>query len=535
MENQGRNVITAGDATLGIELGSTRIKMVLIDQSGAALASGAHAWENQYRNGVWTYALQDVWDGLRNCYGQLAGEVRRQYGVELKRPSAIGVSAMMHGYLPLDREENQLAEFRTWRNLRTEAASQQLTELFGFPIPQRWSIAHLYQAMLNREAHVPGIAHLATLAGYVHWKLTGERVVGVGEASGMFPIGGEGRTYDAAMLASFNALAAQRGMPWRLEDLLPRVALAGEEAGCLTQEGALLLDPSGTLLAGAPFCPPEGDAQTGMVATNSVAARTGNVSAGTSVFGMVVMEKELPRLIPQVEIITTPTGKPVAMVHCNNCTTDLNAWTHLFYELADMLGVNIEMGELFSKLFYKSLEGEMDGGGLLAYNYDSGENITGLMEGRPLLARMPTSRFTLANFMRVHLYSALATLKAGFDLLLGDGGVRMDRVYAHGGFFKTEGVGQGVLASALKTPVTVLRTATEGGAWGIALLAAYLRHASAQPLESWLEEAVFKGHSGKTMAPDTEMAEGFERFHKRYMKGLAIEKAAVECFGEERA
>ncbi len=532
MENRGLRVIAAGEAALGIELGSTRIKMVLIGQDGATLASGTHAWENQYKDGVWTYGLQDVWDGLRDCYGQLAEDVRRQYGAELKHLSAIGISAMMHGYLPLDRDGNQLAEFRTWRNLMTEAAAEQLTELFDFNIPQRWSIAHLYQAMLRREEHVHGIAHLTTLAGYVHWKLTDQRVVGVGEASGMFPIGGGSGTYDAAMMEMFNKLATQRGMPWKLEDILPRVAMAGEEAGRLTQEGALLLDPSGTLLAGVPFCPPEGDAQTGMVATNSVAARTGNVSAGTSVFGMVVMEKELPCLIPDIEVITTPTGKPVAMVHCNNCTTDLNAWVHLFHELADMLGVTVDRGELFSKLFRKSLEGEPDAGGLLAYNYDSGENITGLMEGRPLFARMPTSRFTLANFMRVHLYSALATLKAGFDLLLGDGGVQMDRVYAHGGFFKTPGVGQGVLASAIKAPVTVLRTATEGGAWGIALLAAYLRRASTKTLEAWLEEEIFKGQAGDTMEPDADMAAGFERFHRRYIQGLAIERAAVEFFLE---
>ena len=534
MRTHAKENIAAGKATLGIELGSTRIKAVLIDETGAVLAAGSHAWENQYVDGVWTYALDAAWDGLRDCYAQLAQDVRARYDEPLREVAAIGVSAMMHGYLPFDAQHQPLTEFRTWRNLMTESAACDLTERFGFNIPQRWSVAHVYQAILNGEEHVGRIAALSTLAGYVHWRLTGERVVGVGEASGMFPIDSETNQYDARMVQIFDGLLTERGIAWKLEDVLPKVAVAGTPCGCLTEEGAALLDATGTLRAGAPFCPPEGDAQTGMVATNSVAPRTGNVSAGTSVFGMVVMEKGLSRLMPAIEVTNTPTGKPVAMVHCNNCTTDLNAWVNVFQEVAQLAGADVSTGELFTRLFNRAMQGEPDGGGLLAYNYDSGENIMGLTEGRPLFVRSATSRFSLANFMRTQLYSAMATLKAGFDLLLGDGGVKVDKIYAHGGFFKTEGVGQNVLVSALNAPVTVLETATEGGAWGIALLAAYMLGQQGRTLEQWLSDEIFRGQAEKTMQPNAEDVAGFEVFQRRYLDGMAIECTALRAMAANR-
>lgn len=520
--------ITSGRAALGIELGSTRIKAVLIDPSGSVLATGSHEWENKYVNGIWTYGLDEVWTGLAASYADLARNVRLQYGAPLQKLAAIGVSAMMHGYLPFDGEERPLAEFRTWRNLMTGEAAQALTELFHFNIPQRWSVAHLYQAILNGEPHVGEIRRLSTLAGYVHWKLTGKRVVGIGEASGMFPVDGDG--FDPSMIEAFDRLVAPKGYKWKLSDILPKVLLAGEDAGCLTEEGARLLDPSGALEAGAPFCPPEGDAQTGMVATNSVAVRTGNVSAGTSAFGMVVMEKPLTKLIPELEVITTPTGKPVAMVHCNNCTTDLNAWIGLIKEAVQLFGGKVDTNELFTKLFQKAMEGDPDAGALLAYNYDSGENIMGLTEGRPMFVRRADSRFNLANFMRAQLYSAVATLKVGFDLMLGEGGVKVDQIYAHGGLFKTEKVGQSVLVSAINAPVTVLETADEGGAWGIALLAAYRIAKDGRTLEKWLDDTVFAGKTGNTTQPDARLVEGFNAFQKRYAEGVRIERAAVEAF-----
>ncbi|HRK91563.1 MAG TPA: FGGY-family carbohydrate kinase, partial [Anaerolineales bacterium] len=459
-----KKAIESGKTSLGIELGSTRIKAVLIGEDHAPIASGSFEWENQYENGVWTYGLDNVWKGLQESYRNLSTEVSEKYGVMLTTIGAIGFSAMMHGYLAFGKDGNLLVPFRTWRNTMTGQSAEKLTDLFQFNIPQRWSIAHLYQAILNKEAHVKDISHQTTLAGYVHWKLTGQKVLGVGEASGMFPIDSKTNDFDKKMLGQFNDLLKAEKINWTLQGVLPKVLVAGESAGTLTEEGAKLLDPSGTLKAGIPLCPPEGDAGTGMVATNSVAVRTGNVSAGTSVFAMIVLEKALSKLYPEIDMVTTPTGKPVAMVHANNCTSDLNAWVGLFGEFTKALGVEISQSKLFETLYKMALAGDADGGGLLAYNYLSGESITDLTEGRPLFIRTPESRFTLPNFMRTHLFSSLGTLKIGMDILSQEN-VKLDQLLGHGGFFKTEGVGQKMMAAAMNTSVSVMDTAGEGGAW----------------------------------------------------------------------
>lgn len=523
-----RIAIESGQTVLGIEFGSTRIKAVLIDEAHKPLASGSYDWENRYENGAWTYHLEDVWTGLQAAYRNLSDEVRAKYNTPLQTVGAIGFSGMMHGYLPFDKAGNLLAPFRTWRNTITGQAAEKLTALFQFAIPQRWSIAHLYQAILNKEPHVKDIHHLTTLAGYVHWKLTGQKVMGVGEASGMFPIDSTTNDYDARMLGLFNEQLAAEGMPWKLQDILPRVLVAGEAAGALSEEGARLLDPSGQLKAGIPLCPPEGDAGTGMVATNSVAERTGNVSAGTSVFAMIVLERPLSKLYPEIDMVTTPSGKPVAMVHSNNCTTDLNAWVNLFHEFTQALGVELSESQLFEMLYQKGLAGDADAGGLLAYNYFSGEHLTHLEEGRPLFVRTPESRFTLANFMRVHLFSALGALKIGLGIFEKEQ-VKIDQILGHGGFFKTKEVGQRIMAAAMNAPVSVMETAGEGGAWGIALLAAYmLRKAANEPLETYLSHKVFAGEKSVTIAPDPRDVEGFAAFMERYQKGLVIERAAVD-------
>ncbi len=524
-----QKAIESGKTVLGIELGSTRIKAVLIGEDHMPLASGSHEWENQYENGVWTYSLDAVWKGLQESYQNLNKDVSEKYGVTLKTVGSIGFSAMMHGYMAFDKDGKLLVPFRTWRNTMTGQAAEKLTDLFQFNIPQRWSIAHLYQALLNKESHVKDISHQTTLAGYVHWKLTGQKVLGIGEASGMFPIDSKINNYDARMIELFNGQLKAENLPWKLQDILPKVLVAGDAAGVLTEEGAKLLDPSGQLQAGVPLCPPEGDAGTGMVATNSVAERTGNVSAGTSVFAMIVLEKALSKLYPEIDMVTTPTGKPVAMVHANNCTSDLNAWVDLFKEFTETLGVEISESKLFEMLFKKSLEGDMDGGGLLAYNYFSGESITNFEEGRPLFVRTPESRFTLANFMRVHLFSALGTLKLGMDILFEQEKVKIDQLLGHGGFFKTKDVGQKMMAAAMNVPVSVMETAGEGGAWGIALLASYMLHKTgSQPLETYLSEKVFAGEKGSTIAPDQKDVDGFSTFMERYKSGLGIERAAVE-------
>lgn len=530
-QNEIQQAIENGKTALGIELGSTRIKAVLIDENHQPIAAGGHDWENRYENGIWTYSLDDVWSGLQESFRNLSREVMEKYNTPLRTVGAIGFSAMMHGYMAFGQEGNLLAPFRTWRNTITGQAAEKLTELFQFNIPQRWSIAHLYQAILNKEDHVRDICHLTTLAGYVHWKLTGQKVLGVGEASGMFPIDSTRNDYHAGMLEQFNRLLEAENLPWRLGDILPRVLTAGEPAGVLTEEGARLLDPSGQLQAGIPLCPPEGDAGTGMVATNSVAERTGNVSAGTSVFAMIVLEKALSKLYPEIDMVTTPAGRPVAMVHSNNCTSDLNAWVELFHEFTQALGMEVDQSRLFETLYQQALKGDADGGGLLAYNYVSGEHITHLEEGRPLFVRRPDSRFTLANFMRVHLFSALGALKIGMDILFEKEQVKIDQILGHGGFFKTKGVGQKLMAAAMNVPVSVMSTAGEGGAWGMALLAAYmLKKGENETLEAYLANQVFAHEEATTIAPDPSDVAGFAAFMERYKKGLPIEKAAVELF-----
>ena len=520
--------IQAGETCLGIELGSTRIKAVLIGPDHAPIASGDHGWENRYENGVWTYHMEDVWDGLRDAYAKLCADVESKYGLKLTKVAAMGFSAMMHGYVALNKEGELLVPFRTWRNTITGPAAEALTERFQFNIPQRWSIAHLYQAILNGEDHVKDIAYLTTLAGYVHWKLTGERVLGVGEASGMFPIDSGTCDYDQTMLDSFDALVAEKGYPWKLRDILPKVLPAGADAGTLTAEGAKLLDPTGALEAGIPLAPPEGDAGTGMAATNAVAVRTGNVSAGTSVFAMIVLEKALSKVYPEIDMVTTPTGKPVAMVHCNNCTNEINAWAEVFKGLLTALGQTPDMNAVFTAMFQSAAEGAADAGGLVLYNYLSGEPITGMEEGRPLLARSPEATLNFANFMRAQLYSALATLKIGLDILAGEQ-VAVDRLLGHGGFFKTPVVGQRIMAAAAGAPVSVMETAGEGGPWGMALLAAYrVRKAEGQTLEDYLENQVFAGQAVTTLAPEAADVEGFNAFIGRYTDGLAVERAAVE-------
>ena len=527
--NDTQKAIESGKTALGVELGSTRIKAVLIGEDHLPIASGSHEWENQYEHGVWTYSLEEVWAGLQESFRNLSQEVLEKYDMPLKTIGAIGFSAMMHGYMAFDKDGNLLVPFRTWRNTITGQASEQLTDLFGFNIPQRWSIAHLYQAILNKETHIRDINHLTTLAGYVHWKLTGQKVLGVGEASGMFPINSKTNDYDERMLEQFNERLKGENISWKLEDILPKVLVAGDAAGVLLEEGAKLLDPTGQLQAGIPLCPPEGDAGTGMVATNSVAARTGNVSAGTSVFAMIVLEKALSKLYPEIDMVTTPTGKPVAMVHSNNCTSDLNAWVDLFHEFTQAFGVEVTESKLYETLYQKALTGDADGGGLLAFNYVSGEHITHLEEGRPMFVRTPESRFTLANFMRTHLFSSLGALKIGMDILFEQEQVKLDQLLGHGGFFKTKEVGQRMMAAAMNVPVSVMETAGEGGAWGIALLASYMLHKSAnEPLEAYLSNKVFAGENGTTIAPDQRDVDGFTAFMERYKKGLVIERAAVD-------
>ena len=525
-----KNLLEEGKGILGIEFGSTRIKAVLIDEKGTPLASGSHEWENRLTDGIWTYTLDDIWNGLADCYADLASDVKKKYDVVLKKFASIGFSAMMHGYLAFDKEGELLVPFRTWRNTITEEAAAKLTEVFQYNIPQRWSIAHLYQAILKKEEHVAKIDFLTTLAGYVHWKLTGEKVLGVGDASGMFPIDCKSGNYDQNMIRKFDELTEPCGYGWKLSDILPKVLSAGENAGTLTPEGAKLLDVSGNLEAGILLCPPEGDAGTGMVATNSVGVRTGNVSAGTSVFAMVVLEKELSKVYPEIDLVTTPDGALVAMVHCNNCTSDLNAWVNLFDEFAKSIGAAIDKNQLFSVLYHKALGGDADCGGLISYNYFSGEPVTGFDEGAPLFVRKADQTFNLANFMRTHLYSSLAALKAGLDLLFKEEDVKVDEMFGHGGLFKTKGVGQRIAAAAMNTPVSVMETAGEGGAWGIALLASYMQNKEeGEELQDFLNHKIFAGQKGEKLLPVKEDVEGFDQFMIRYKKGLAIEHAAVDA------
>ena len=521
--------IEAGRTALGIEFGSTRIKAVLVDETHNPIAMGTHDWENRLENHIWTYSLEDIWGGLQDCYASLVKDVRDKYGVTLTTIGSMGFSGMMHGYMPFDEKGELLVPFRTWRNTMTGEAVKVLSPLFEFNIPQRWSIAHLYQAILNKEEHVGRIDFFTTLAGYIHWKLSGEKVLGVGEASGMFPIDSTTGDYDENMLAKFDELVSKEGFAWNIKGILPKVLNAGEKAGCLTEEGAALLDVSGNLQAGIPMCPPEGDAGTGMVATNSVRVRTGNVSAGTSVFSMVVLEKAMKKAYEEIDMVTTPDGMPVAMVHCNNCTSDLNAWVNLFDQFAETFGMKIDKNDLYGTLYRKALEADADCGGLVAYNYFSGEPVTGLNEGRPMFVRMPDADFTLANFMRSHLYSALAALKVGNDILLKEEKVAVDSLMGHGGLFKTPVVGQQILAAALNAPVTVMDTASEGGPWGMAVLAAYMMEKGEnEGLADYLSEKIFAGQTGTAIAPQASDVAGFDAFMTKYVATLSAEKAAVE-------
>lgn len=525
MSEAAKEAIKAGKTVLGIEFGSTRIKAVLVDVSHTPIAMGTYDWENRLENNIWTYSLEDIWKGLQGCYKSLADDVEAKYGEKLTTLGALGFSGMMHGYMPFNAEGELLVPFRTWRNTMTEEACKKLIPVFNFNIPQRWSIAHLYQAILSGEEHVKDIAFFTTLAGYIHWKLSGEKVLGIGEAAGMFPIDSTIMDFDQKMLDQFDGL---HNFDWKIRDILPKVLTAGEPAGVLTAEGARLLDPTGTLQPGAPMCPPEGDAGTGMVATNSVAVRTGNVSAGTSIFAMIVLEKAMEKVHEEIDMVTTPDGMPVAMVHCNNCTSDLNAWVNLFGECAESFGVKVDKNELYGVLYRKALEGAADCGGVTAYNYFSGEPITGLDAGRPMVVRTPDADFSLANFMRSHLYSAVATLKIGMDILLKEEHVAVDSLMGHGGFFKTPVVGQRVMAAGMNAPITVMDTASEGGAWGIAILAAFMKEKKdGETLSSYLNDKIFAGQTGTTLAPNPEDVKGFEAFLEEYKKLLPAEKAAV--------
>lgn len=528
MTNNAKQTIESGKAVLGIEFGSTRIKAVLIDENHHPIAQGAHEWENQLVDGLWTYSIDAIWKGLQDCYADLRAQVRKEYDVELETLAGLGFSAMMHGYMAFNQDEQILVPFRTWRNTNTQKAAAELSKLFQYNIPLRWSISHLYQCILDGEAHVKDIKYLTTLAGYVHWHLTGEFVLGIGDASGMIPVDPNTKTYDATMVDKFNTLVASKHYPWQLLDILPTTLNAGEKAGCLTEKGARLLDVSGHLKAGCPLCPPEGDAGTGMVATNAVKQRTGNVSAGTSSFSMIVLEKELSKPYEMIDMVTTPDGSLVAMVHCNNCTSDLNAWVNIFKEYQQLLGVPVDMNEVFGKLYNHAMTGDADCGGLVAYNYFSGEPVTGLAEGRPLFVRSANDRFSLANFMRANLYASVAVLKIGNDILFNDEHVKVDRITGHGGLFKTEGVGQRVLAAAINSPISVMKTAGEGGAWGIALLADYLVNNDKQlNLADYLEHKVFIGNTGTEIAPDAHDVAGFNAYIENYKSGLAIEQAAT--------
>ena len=523
-------MLTLRNCTLGIEFGSTRIKAVLVDDACKPVAQGDFTWENRLENGVWTYPLDEVWRGVQAAYAALAADVQARYGQPLTTVGCIGISAMMHGYLPFDAAGNLLVPFRTWRNTMTGQAAEALTAAFGFNIPQRWSVAHLYQAMLNREPHLAQLDFFTTLAGYVHWQLTGRKVLGVGDASGMFPIDSATGGYNAAMLEKFNALAAKQGYPVDLASLLPTVLPAGEDAGTLTAEGAKLLDPTGVLQPGVPFCPPEGDAGTGMAATNSVAPRTGNVSAGTSIFAMVVLEKPLSRVYPEIDVVTTPDGAAVAMVHCNNCTSDIDAWIRLFGEAATALGAEYDERTLYQTMYKKALEGTPDCGGIMAFNYLSGEPVTNLDEGRPLLFRKPDATFSLANVMRAHLTSACASLRIGMDILDAEH-VELDAMTGHGGFFKAEGIGQKIMSAALGTPVTVMETAGEGGPWGMAVLAAYLKNKSAgESLSDYLTARVFQNAKSVTVSATETEAGGFAAFMEGYKRSLGVERAAVSAY-----
>lgn len=520
-----------GETALGIEFGSTRIKAVLINTHFETIASGSYEWENTLENGFWTYNLVDIITGLQTAYSELRQEVENEYGITIRTIGSIGISAMMHGYLAFDHTGELLVPFRTWRNSTTSPAAKILTDEFHFNIPQRWSIAHLYQAVRNEERHLPQVNFITTLSGFIHWLLTGKKVIGIGDASGMFPIDELAHDYNESMVKRFDEMIAAKGFPWELKDILPEVYISGEQAGRLTEAGAKILDKSQNLQSGIPFCPPEGDAGTGMVATNSVRKRTGNISVGTSIFAMIVLEKKLSKVYPEVDLVTTPNGNPVGMVHANNCSSDMNAWLGLFHEFSEAMGQKLEADTLFEVMLNKVLEADRDGGGLLSYGYYSGENITRLEQGRPLFIRSPESNFNLANFMRTHLFTAFGALKIGMDILKKEENVEIDSILAHGGLFKTPVVGQKMVAAAMNTPVSVMKTAGDGGAWGIAILAFYaLSKGANERLEDFLDKKVFKSADKQEVYPDQLDVNGFEAFMERYKKGLVIEQAAVDHF-----
>lgn len=524
----GADIIKNGRAVIGIELGSTRIKAVLIDDGHAPLATGIHDWQNELLDGVWTYSLDDVKKGLQECFADLMMNVEGKFGVKLESAAAVGVSAMMHGYLAFDENDEQLVPFRTWRNTMTEVAAERLTDAFDFNIPQRWSVAHLYQAILNKEPHISKLAFMTTLAGYVHYLLTGEKVIGAGDASGIFPIDPSTCDYDKSMMSRFDTLTASTELRHSLSELLPKIVRAGECAGTLTEAGALLLDPSGTFRAGVPFCPPEGDAQTGMAATNSITPKTGNVSAGTSIFSMIVLEDKLKAVHREIDIVTTPCGAPVAMVHCNNCTSDLDAWFGMFGSFLNEAGVDMPKSKLYDMLYALAAEGAPDCDGVISYNYYAGEPVTGVRDGKPLLFRSPDSDFNIRNLARSLVYSCVAALKAGMDILTEQEHVRLERIYAHGGFFKTPVPSQNFLAAALGADVTLMQTAGEGGAWGIALLAAYMANKNVgESLETYLGSRVFADMKGSTVSPAKEDIDGLNVYMKKYISGLSAERASV--------
>ena len=517
--------ITSGKTYLGIEFGSTRIKAVLIDDTFAPIASGAHDWANRFENGVWTYSHDDIIGGLQDCYASLVSDVSAKYGVVPETYAAMGISGMMHGYMAFDKDDNLLVPFRTWRNTITEQAAAELSELFGFNIPQRWSIAHLYQAILNGEEHISQLAHINTLAGYIHYLLTGKRQVGLGEASGIFPV--ESGGYNAEYLAKLDSRLKEKGFDSDIREIVPEVLPAGAREATLTESGAKLLDPTGRLKAGVLLCPPEGDAGTGMTATNSVLPRTGNVSAGTSIFAMLVLEKPMRGYYPEIDVVTTPAGAPVAMVHCNNCCSELDAWVNIFGEFAALTGNPMEKSALYETLYKNALNGDPDCGGTVAYNYLSGEPVTGAENGRPMYFRTPDGSFNLANLFRAELYSSMAALKIGMDILFEKEEVSADKFTGHGGLFKVEGVAQQFLADGLNTSVSVMKTAGEGGAWGMALLAAFAADNEGLSLPDYLAQRVFGGMECKTVSPEAKGVEGFAKFTENYKKGLAAEKAAA--------
>ena len=521
--------IRAGKTSLGIEFGSTRIKAVLIDDTYTTIAAGDYGWASHLEDGLWSYSQEEIWTGLQTAYAALAEDVENAYGEKLTRVGRIGFSAMMHGYLAFGKDGELLVPFRTWQNTNTSEAHEKLSELFQYNIPERWSIAHLYQAVLNNEEHIGKVDFFTTLAGYVHWKLTGKKVLGVGDASGMFPIDPTTHTYETEFIEKFNAIPEVAAQPWKLADLLPEPLVAGTPAGTLTEEGAKLLDPTGTLQPGITFAPPEGDAGTGMVATNSVRVRTGNVSAGTSIFAMVVLERKLERLHPEVDLVTTPSGDLAGMSHANNFTSDLNAWVGLFGQFAAAIGTPVDAGTLYGTLFRAAIADDVDSncGGLINYPFRSGEFLAGLPEGRPLFARGPEARMSLGNFMRAQLFSAFSPVKIGMDVMTKDEGVAVDSLVGHGGIFTTPKVAQKILAAAFDTPIKVMSTAAEGGAWGMAVLADYLWHAD-QPLDEFLDARVFADAASTTENPDEGDVAGFEEFFDRFRKGLPIEHVAIE-------